>query len=302
MRSFIDVFGSTPKRLHEIETPRGVQVTVPSFVDDHYAENFADQWVRFRDTQLDSANGTSISQDFLEELLDDPISSLEGLEVLEIGAGAGRFTELLAAHARLVVATDLSEAIFVNAGLGAPNVIAAQADVLGTVFRSRFDLVLCRGVLQHTPDPRRAIAVLHSLVKPGGALVFDIYGKRGIGFLRPKYLWRPLIRQMFTFGSFASFLDRHAARALRFRWRVNPYLPGPTKRILDYLIPLWDYRGILPLSSEQLVEWAKLDTLDAMFAAYDKPMSPSEVVDVLLKVGFKELSIDPDRDFYRLKV
>lgn len=300
MTLYSEIFVAEPRMVYEVTTSGGAIVKVPTFVGDHYAENFAEQWSRFRATQLDSANGTSISLDFLEDLLDASVSSLKGLQILEIGSGAGRFTEHLARHASLVVATDLSEAILVNAALDADNVVPAQADLLSTSFKIKFDVVLCRGVLQHTPDPRRSIAVLHSLVKPGGRLVFDIYGKRGISWLRPKYLWRPVIKRIFTFASFASFLDRWTEPALRLRWRLKRFLPGATKRVLDYLIPVWDHRGTLPLNEDQLVEWSKLDTLDGMFAAYDKPMAPSEVVETLLELGFAALSIEPHRNFYRV--
>lgn len=296
-----DIFVDDPVAIHPVESGSGGSVAIASFVSQHYAENFARQWSEFRTTQLDSVNGTTISLDFLEDLLDAPVSSLRGKKVLEVGSGAGRFTEHLVSHADLVVATDLSEAIYLNAAIGASNAVFAQADILQSPrFRSRFDLVFCRGVLQHTPDPTKAIRVLHSLVEPGGRLVFDIYGKRGISALRPKYIWRPVVRRLFTFDSFGRFLDRWGERALRLRWRLKPFLPGPTSRVLDYLIPVWDHKGTLPLNERQLVEWSKLDTLDAMFAAYDKPMAPSEVVKVLLDLGFEHLSVDPHRNFYRV--
>lgn len=298
-----DFVAEEPLRIDLVDVGFRGKVPVASFVEDHYAANFGEQWSRFRDTQLDSASGTDISRDFLEALLDQPLSSLEGLVVLEVGSGAGRFTEHLVQHASAVVATDLSEAIYVNAALGSENLLAIQANILeGPTFLQRFDLVLCRGVLQHTPDPVAAIRTLCSKVKPGGRLVFDIYGKAGISRLRPKYLWRPIIRKVFTYDSFSRFLDRWTPTLLKIRWRIKPLLPGPTWRILDYLIPIWDHKGSLPLTDEQLVEWSKLDTLDAMFARFDNPMSPSEVIDVLLPLQFRTLSVDPHRNFYRLVI
>lgn len=256
---------------------------IPSFVpDENYAGNFGKQWRRFRDCQLDSRNGTSISREFMERLLGHPVSQLAGLSVLEVGAGAGRFTEHFVRHAESVVAVDLSEAIFVNAALGSPNLVAAQVDLFRMPpLRRKFDLVYCRGVLQHTPDPPRAIGLLHQWARPGGRVVFDIYAPMRLGRWDAKYLLRPLIQRAFSYESFSAFLDRNAEGMLRARWRLKPLLPGKSKRILDYLLPVWDYRGVLPLSESQLVEWARLDTLDAMFAHYDNPMKYEDVLALL---------------------
>jgi ubiquinone/menaquinone biosynthesis C-methylase UbiE len=274
---------------------------VASFVaGETYAENFAKQWKAFSHTQVDSVNGTSISRDFLEELLGHPLEQLQGSTVLEIGAGSGRFTEHLVKYAERVVATDLSEAILANVALGAPNLVAFQADLFQMpVFRHRFDLVLCRGVLQHTPDPRRAMAVLYDFAAPSGRVVFDIYVKRALNRLTPRYLWRPLVQRIFTYESGSRFLERWTEPLLRLRWKLKPFLPGIAARILDYLIPLSDYRGKLPLSDLQLVEWARLDTLDVMFAHYDLPMTHEEVLRAVAGFRHVMVSSDPERNHFR---
>src|SRR5207247_7259004 len=185
-RGFRDGFGAEPKTV--VLMTRRVSwrpCQVASFVDDHhYARNFGKQWTRFRDIQLDSVNGTTISKAYLEELIGFPIERLAGKTVLEIGAGAGRFTEYFVKHAKLVVAVDLSEAIFVNTALGADNLIPAQANLLEMPpLKMAFDLVYCRGVLQHTPDPAQSIAHLHRWVAATGMVAFDIYAPGTLGRL-----------------------------------------------------------------------------------------------------------------------
>jgi 2-polyprenyl-3-methyl-5-hydroxy-6-metoxy-1,4-benzoquinol methylase len=282
----------------------GKDCAVPSFVKGrHYAENFGKQWARFQDIQLDSRNGTSISKDYLERLIGCRLEALAGMTVLEIGAGAGRFTEHLVRHARLVVAVDLSEAIFVNAALGADNLVAAQADLLDMpAMTRRFDLVYCRGVLQHTPDPKRSIALLHRWVEPTGFVAFDIYPPGTLGRWGAKYVLRAVIPRLFTYDSFLAFLERHAERILRLRWKVKPFLPWKTKQVLDFLLPVYDYRGRLPLTDGQLVEWGTLDTLDALFATYDHPMTYPEVMALVRGLQCRVLSSDPGRNFFRTAV
>jgi 2-polyprenyl-3-methyl-5-hydroxy-6-metoxy-1,4-benzoquinol methylase len=299
---FHAVFASEPASV-VVVTGRvtGKDCAVASFVGgQHYAGNFGKQWARFRDIQLDSVNGSSISKDYLEHLMGFPLEHLKGKTVLEVGAGAGRFTEHLIRHADLVAAVDLSEAIFVNAALGADNLVPAQANLLDMPrMKMKFDLVYCRGVLQHTPDPVQAIATLHQWVAPGGLVAFDIYAPGTLGRLDAKYVWRPIIQRLFTYDSFARFVERYAAPMLHLRWKLKPFLPGKTKQLLDFVLPVYDYRGFHPLSEDQLVEWGKLDTVDAFFARYDNPMTSEEVHEALRALGCRVLSADPKMNFFR---
>jgi SAM-dependent methyltransferase len=295
------VISTPPRLLRPVPGEQDAEVAV--FIEgDHYADNFGKQWRTYRDTQLDSVNGTDISKSFLEQLLGHPLDDLRGSKVLEIGSGAGRFTEHLVRYADLVVASDLSEAIFYNAALGDPNLVPIQADLFEMPsFLTDFDIVLCRGVIQHTPDPHRAIEMLHRLAGPQTRVVFDVYGKRWPGRFRPKYLWRPLIQRVFTYESFSAFLDRWTEPMLRMRWRLGRFLPGISRRSLDYLLPVWDYKGIYPLDDRQLVEWAKLDTLDAMFAEYDHPLSCPEVLATLDRVGARLEHVNGPDNQYRFR-
>ena len=69
---------------------------IPRFVSgDNFASSFGLQWNTFRKIQLDSYTGTNMSEDRVKIALPFPIESINGLKVLEVGAGAGRFTEIL---------------------------------------------------------------------------------------------------------------------------------------------------------------------------------------------------------------
>jgi SAM-dependent methyltransferase len=304
-KGFRGVFASEPNSVSVVKgRVNGKECEVPSFVSaQHYADNFSKQWSRFRDSQLDSVNGTSISRDYLEQLIGQPLESLAGKTILEVGAGAGRFTEHLIRYGSVVVAIDLSEAIFVNAALGADCVVPAQADLLQMPrMKLKFDLVFCRGMLQHTPDPAKGIELIHGWAAPGGIVAFDIYAPGRLGRLNAKYLLRPIIQRLFTFDSLSRFLERYAEPMLRTRWRLTPFLPGRSRGLLDYVLPIYDYRGGLPLSEEQLVEWGKLDTLDAMFARYDNPMKYEDVMEILGTLGCRVLWADRTLNFFRTTI
>lgn len=292
-----DVFDQRP-----LSYSNGVYSFLSSITNSNYTDNWSKQWLRFRDTQLDSHNGTTISRDYLSLLLGGPLESLASKTVLEIGAGAGRFTEYFTQYARQVVAVDYSEAIYCNIGLNHSNVLAVRADLLNMPrMKMKFDLVYCRGVLQHTPDPLSAMLALHQWVTPEGYVAFDCYNVPSRPL--PKYIWRPVIKRLFTYNSFSEFLDRYAKLLLKIRWSFLTPIPQRFRRYpraaVNYLIPLADYRWRFSLNEEQLIEWSKMDTLDAMFAHYDYPQRPEVIIHTLKNSGVELLFADHHKNIFR---
>jgi 2-polyprenyl-3-methyl-5-hydroxy-6-metoxy-1,4-benzoquinol methylase len=88
--------------------------SIPRFAEAGYVQSFGLQWNEYRNTQLDSFNGTSISKNRLERLLGGPLNILKGKEILEAGCGAGLFTEVMLAAGANVFAVDLSQAVEAN--------------------------------------------------------------------------------------------------------------------------------------------------------------------------------------------
>ena len=69
---------------------------IPRFVDiTNYAESFGFQWNIFSEVQLDKKNNYDISSKRLYDNVNLKKNDFEGKMVLELGSGAGRFTEVL---------------------------------------------------------------------------------------------------------------------------------------------------------------------------------------------------------------
>ncbi len=265
---------------------------VPRFVPNSgYSENFGEQWNRFRRTQLDKFNGTTLTKERFYSGTGWSPEELKGSRILEVGCGAGRFTQIMLDAGAQVYSLDMSSAVdacFANNG-PSENLCLAQADVYGIPFRPHsFDKVFCYGVLQHTPDPQAAFRSLVKFVKPGGSLAVDIYHK---GFsLEPyksKYLYRPLTTRM--------------PRSLLYKlikWYVPRWLPIDTvikrnpilRRTLGVLIPCWNY-WYLPLTSQQCVEWSILDTFDALAPHYDYPQTEETVLRWFHEAGLSGIDV-----------
>jgi SAM-dependent methyltransferase len=247
---------------------------VPRFVpSEGHTSHFGVQWKLFAKTQLDSVSGQPISRDrWLRFTGWDP-EGVRGRTVLDVGCGSGRFAEVALSLGAQVVAVDYSLAVEAcQANLGDhPRLDVVQADVYRLPFAPEsFDFVYCLGVLQHTPDVTKAFMTLPRQLKPGGRLAVDLYPKLLLNWLWPKYWLRVITRWLP-----GRFLFRLVS------WTFPVFYPislaiGRIPRLgrkLRYAVPVANHEGVLPLSAEQLREWALLDTFDMLGPRYDQPQT-----------------------------
>jgi SAM-dependent methyltransferase len=279
---------------------------IPRFVGaGDYATGFGLQWNAYRSTQLDSATGTTLSRDRLARCLGGTLEAVRDRRVLEVGCGAGRFTEVLLAVGAQVVACDLSDAVEANhancASRARPGAyFVCQADALALPLEpAAFDVVLALGMVQHTPSPERTIAALAAQVRPGGRLVLDHYtygAGRGALWktavaLSPRGLLRQLLRRLAPPAALSA--SRGIVRTLlplhRVFWRPGR-LPRLGRRVLHYLSPVFDYYDTLPqLPPALLTQWALLDTHDGLTDRYKHLRSREQVADALRACGLVEV-------------
>lgn len=269
---------------------------VPRFVPaDNYAAGFGLQWNTFRKTQLDSYTKTTISRDRLTRCLGGALESVRGKSVLEVGCGAGRFTELLLAAGAQVVAVDLSSAVdanYENCGK-VENYFVCQADARRLpVEPHSFDFVVCLGVIQHTPNSEETIAGLTRYVSPGGTLVIDHYAHEYPHNALQNLARTLLIRLSAGTAKSVSLLFTRLLLPLhrlgwsekRGRWRV--------RRFLQKYSPVIDYYEAYPqLGKRLLAEWALLDTHDTLTDHYKHFRSVEEIEDCLRTCGLVDLVV-----------
>ena len=112
-------------------------------------------------------------------LLDEAIPP--GARVLELGCGTGQLSLFLATADRLVIGADLARASLELAAeaarrFGVEGVLFVETDLRRPgVQAGAFDVVVCTGVLHHTPDPRGSFRTVARLVKPDGYVVLGLY-------------------------------------------------------------------------------------------------------------------------------
>ena len=281
-----------------------VEGGVPRFTaSESYAAGFGLQWTAHATTQLDSATGTHISRDRLARCLGG-LERVAGRAVLEVGCGAGRFTEVLLDSGARVFACDLSRAVEANLAnfRGRPGHFVCQADLMRLpVAPASFDVVVALGVLQHVPRPEAAIAELAAALRPGGRVALDHYAVppgagrawRIAAALSPRALLRhallrlpPRLAQATATGLTRGLLPLH--RAL---WRNGP-VADRLRGLLRRVSPVVDHYDRLPeLSRAQLAEWAILDTHDALTDRYKHLRTADQVRAALTQAGLVEIEV-----------
>lgn len=266
---------------------------IPRFVpDSSYTASFGEQWNRYRRIQIDRFNGTTLSRDrFFRDTGWRP-EEIAGQRILEAGGGAGRFTQVMLDAGAQVYSIDYSTAVdasWTTNGLN-PNLFLAQADIYALPFKHGFfDKVFCYGVLQHTPDARRAFSSLLPFLKPGGKIAVDVYRKLWwVHRWTAKFWYRPVTKRM----------SRDRLRKI-VEWYVPRWIPIdnmfqriPMMRyVVPAIVPCWNYTGMLPLTPEQIEQWAILDTFDALSPQYDSPQTISTVQEWFQTAGLKDVDV-----------
>jgi len=274
-----------------------VRKGIPRFVrDETYADAFGIQWNDYRTTQLDSHTGVAISKERLARCVGGHLEDLRSARVLEVGCGAGRFTEVLLTAGASVFAVDLSSAVDANYAncSDAPGYFVCQADVESLpVAPASFDAVIALGMIQHTPSPERTIEALAKSVRPGGLVVVDHYLplprlKRLLRALTPRGILRQILIRLPPRASLrATDALVHALLPIhRMLWRHGP-IADRVRAVWLRLSPVFDYYESYPELGEHLAEWALLDTHDGLTDHYKHGRTPSELAKALRAAGLE---------------
>ena len=256
---------------------------IPRFTNNNYADDFGFQWKKFRKTQLDSSSGLTISEDRLKRVLNFP---LKGLKVLEVGCGAGRFTEILLKYGANLKSFDLSLAVEANK-LNNPSVNICQADIMHMPYKENyFDLVLCIGVLQHTPSPEKSLAKLIEVLKPKGLLAIDHYRRKWRNLLPPPigvatFIYRPIILLIPTKNRF-NIVKKIFDFWFPIHWKFKHSIF--LQRLLRRISPVHFYYHSLNLKNKAMYyEWGLLDTHDSLTDFYKHHRNIEQIKNCLKK-------------------
>ncbi|CAK0775950.1 Methyltransferase type 11 domain-containing protein [Gammaproteobacteria bacterium] len=208
-----------------------------------------------------------------------------GRLVLEVGCGSGRPASVAASLGAEVVGCDLSAAVETAHTLRErfPLIHAVQADAYALPLRPAFDIVYSVGVIQHLPDPARALIQIARLVQPGRPLVVWVYGVREVWYRPIDGLRRITVRLPFSVLRVLSYgLAVWSEIFLLTPYRILNRLPA-TRRFAQQ-IPGRVY-AMLPFR-ENVLGW--FDRLGAPVTHY---FSREQVTTMLEAAGLRDVEV-----------
>ena len=265
---------------------------IPRFVGSSaYCQPFGFQWNRFRKTQLDSHTRLPLSAERFFEYSGWKNGDLKDKLVLDAGCGAGRFAEIALSTGARVVAVDYSSAVdacWQNLN-SSPNLDVIQADIYKLPFKpASFDFVYCFGVLQHTPDVKKAFLSLPDKLKTGGRLTVDVYPKLLLNLIWSKYWIRPFTKRLPQDRLFG--LVEVMVKVLLPISLIVGRIPLVGRK-LRYAIPVANHQPDWPLSPEQVREWAVLNTFDMLAPEHDHPQTHQTLASWFKVAGLKDIEV-----------
>jgi SAM-dependent methyltransferase len=156
-------------------------------------------------------------------------------EILEVGCGSGYYTRELVLRGAKLTATEYAPSPLAQAKRNVGELAAKVEFVLEDAQRltfddMRFDKVLLSEVIEHVPEPERAVAEAARVLRPGGLLVASTPSRfsplnlaYGVKRRIRRYAFNEHLHE-FTPGSFQRLLARHLeVESLEFANFVLPY-------------------------------------------------------------------------------
>lgn len=266
------------------------------FVDEeNYTDNFGFQWNTFEKTQIDRDTTVSQSKSRFFAATQWEENGLEGQNILEVGSGAGRFSQIVLDYTKAnLYSVDYSSAVeanFRNNGHHKDRFHLFQASIYEMPFAANsFDKVFCFGVLQHTPNFKNSVKALIDMAREGGEVIVDFYPIRGWWTkIHAKYIFRPFSKRM-KHEKLLKKIRRNAG------WMINFYnfLHKIKLGVFTRFIPICDIKNTLPpnLDKETLKEWVILDTFDMFSPEYDHPQRLKTVKKWFEEFGMKDVKAE----------
>jgi len=173
-----------------------------------------------------------------------------GARVLEVGCGTGQLGAFLSIGGRSVVGVDMTRASLELAGgfkqrHGLRNCNFLHGDLFDLPLQPEsFDLVICKGVLMATADPRGGLHAIAKFLRPGGYLIIGLYNRFG---RLPTTLRKFYFRLTKADPRKIDYVMRKMARSdqkLR-AWYLDQYAhPQETRHTVDQVLGWFDEEGV----------------------------------------------------------
>lgn len=276
--------------IKELKKPLKVDKDIKIYInDDYYSDTFGDQWNKFSKTQIDNIKNSHSYERFFNET-GLKISDFTDKNILEVGSGAGRFTNIMLKYTNAnIFSVDSSNAVYANYKNNETylqdKLKLYKASIYDLPFeKMQFDIVICLGVLQHTPDISRTVKCLCEQVTKNGLIIIDFYPYNGFWTLiSAKYMLRPFTKRM-TFDQLYNFFKNKIPFLIKLYYLLKNNKLG----ILCRFLPIPDINKTIPtnLNPDLLAEMVLLDTIDMLSPEYDQPQKIKNIKNKISQQNF----------------
>lgn len=272
-----------------------IRAGIPRFAGDQERdfENFAYQWRRWGQVQIDRLAGHRLSEGRLFAETGWAREWFAGKLVMDVGCGAGRFADVAVGLGAEVIALDISGAVDacrVNLAPWGNKVHCIQASLFALPLKKDIaDGAFSLGVIQHTPVPERAVASIIAHLKPGGRLAVNFYERNWWPLLQPiKYALRLFTPRLKPARLLA--LCRALVAAL---FPISRALGGIRKvRLLNVMLPICAVHDPA-LTRDQQYAWTLLDTFDWYGPKYELRQSHRRLGTLLRELAMSDVRTRP---------
>jgi SAM-dependent methyltransferase len=238
------------------------------------------QWNRYRIVRPEEDRATLRLKTGLEP------ADFAGTLVLDGGCGMGRYARIAAEWGANVVGMDLSEAARAAQAMTESvrdRVLVLRGDLMRIPLKDdAFDLAYSIGVIDHTPDPRRAFLNLARCVRPGGRLAVWVYEKQSPKVERIMAVHRAVARNL-------------PVRAVETLSRLSVPIGGVKRRLMNSPNRIVQRLGValhaltIGVSMHPDPEVRACDTLDWYAPRFVSHHTPEEVEGWFAEAGFVDV-------------
>lgn len=136
----------------------------------YFYESFAESF----DSKMNMYDTNKRLEVVFKELLTEDINNKK---ILDAGCGTGWFSKFSAERGAFVTSMDLGENLLAKVALKCPS-DRIVGSILDIPFQDNtFDVVISSEVIEHVPDPFKAIQELFRVLKPGGTMILTTPNK-----------------------------------------------------------------------------------------------------------------------------
>tara|TARA_A100001015_G_scaffold245190_1_gene281041 strand:+ start:1488 stop:2459 length:972 start_codon:yes stop_codon:yes gene_type:complete len=263
---------------------------IPRFINKNdLKDSFNFQWKKWNKLQFEDKNiGLPMEghtkkmfysiTDFKDEMNKDKV-------FLDIGAGSGRFADVLIANGSKVVCIEVSNSvdqIYKNLSKNRKNALIIQCDFEKLPIKnSSIDHAFSIGVLHHSKKPEAAFPETYRVLKKEGSFAVSVYSKNSPYNFINIYVWRKFFNFLKIPFSFYPIL-------IYTYFFVNIYYL--IAKILKFKYLNIFQLSIFPCFIYRDKNWSLLDTFDSLSPEFASTHSNQEVYNWFADNKFKEIS------------